>query len=624
MSTAPAGRVSRLGRGVRTIRFRILAALLLALLSMLVAQAYQIGEQQRVSESLALVSDGYQPLLKIVARLEQARQRVDKDVERLVANKSRPSSGAASPTALYTDELASSLARGREHAQHARTLARTPEEAAFLAKIDGQLATIDGLFQEWQQDSTMFVAMAEAGAVEEARAEALIRKGTALGDEIGKLGRDVDSRIAHLMRSTELAQRRATRISALITAVAAMFSTGLMVAVLYALRPIGRLTTEVQRLAGGDYGGRVEVRGADEVAILAAEFNAMARALQLRDRTLVERAEQLDRLSRYLGSVLDRMEDGLLVVEDGRVALTNPAAARTWGAADGALPPEPLRHALATQGFHVLERPDGTIHEVRVAPFGDGGALLVSVDVTETTRTRERLARSERLALIGQMLAQVTHEVRNPLNALSLNAELLADELASLDPERRSEAWELLGTVAVEIERLTAVTGHYLQLARRPPATMGAEDVGAIVEDVRRLLDAELRDRGVRFEVRARPLPAQLVDGNQLKQALLNVVRNAVEAGARRIELTVEREGGEVRLRLRDDGPGMSPEEVRQVGEPFYTTKASGTGLGLAITKQILEAHDGAVRVSSAPGQGTTVVLAFPERIAPADLTETR
>ena len=103
----------------------------------------------------------------------------------------------------------------------------------------------------------------------------------------------------------------------------------------------------------------------------------------------------------------------------------------------------------------------------------DQGVLVVVADVTEQARAKERLARSERLALIGQMLAQITHEVRNPLNALSLNAEMLGDELVGLDPDRRTESWEILDVVAGEIERLTAVTGHYLQLARRPPAERG-------------------------------------------------------------------------------------------------------------------------------------------------------
>jgi signal transduction histidine kinase len=260
----------------------------------------------------------------------------------------------------------------------------------------------------------------------------------------------------------------------------------------------------------------------------------------------------------------------------------------------------------------------GLDHEVRAVPFGSAGVIVVVSDVTDQRRALERAARSERLALVGQMLAQITHEVRNPLNAISLNAEMLGDEIDRLDPEQRTEAGLLLGTISSEIERLVAVTAHYLQLARRPRARLVSEDLGELVGDVARLLHAELGQAGVALEVRAEALPAQLVDGNQLRQALLNVVRNAVEAGARRLRIEVGSDEAEVRLALVDDGPGMTTEEVSRAFDPFYSTKATGTGLGLAITRQILEDHDGTVRVDSAPGSGTTVTLAWPRRDAPA------
>jgi signal transduction histidine kinase len=214
------------------------------------------------------------------------------------------------------------------------------------------------------------------------------------------------------------------------------------------------------------------------------------------------------------------------------------------------------------------------------------------------------------------MLAQITHEVRNPLNALSLNAELLADELEAMDPEQQTESWDLLATVSREIGRLTDVTAHYLQLARRPQARLGPEDLGSLVADVKRLLDAELSQRKVRIQIDPNPVPPQLVDGNQVRQALLNVLRNAVESGAHELTLAVVHDDAEIHLVLRDDGPGMTPEEAERAFDPFFSTRASGTGLGLAITKQILEDHDGTVRLTSVPGQGTTVVLAFPDRPA--------
>jgi len=198
------------------------------------------------------------------------------------------------------------------------------------------------------------------------------------------------------------------------------------------------------------------------------------------------------------------------------------------------------------------------------------------------------------------------------LNALSLNTELLSDELLLMDDDKRSEAWEILGIMAKEIGRLTDVTAHYLQLARRPRPELGAIDLPAVVQDVVRLVQPELDQRGVALDLDLDPLQPLVADGNQLRQALLNVMRNAVEAGATSLDVALRRHGAEARLSIRDDGPGMTPEEVERACDPFYSTKSSGTGLGLAITRQILEDQHGTIRIRSEPGQGTEFVLVLP------------
>ena len=597
-------------RRLRSIRFRILAAFVAALLAMTGSQAWQIWQQRGVSRSLTLISDGYQPLTRDINHLKSDRQVIQNDILRLQGDD--PHAGAASKSRIAAGEMEQHLVDARAHSAGARKLSSTDEDGLVLDTIDGWLDGMSAAFRDYQQVSQADDAVAQLPTLQADDKQ--------LDDLLGKLDQRVETRIKRLNQDTLRAQQQAIVGAGGLTAIAFVFATGLIVAILYALDPIARLTTQVQRLAAGDYAGFVEMdaRGGDEIAILAGEFNAMVRALAARDRALVDRAKELDRLSRYLGSVVDSLEDGLVVVEGGRVTLSNPAALRTWGAHVDALPPGALTALLHAPGRHEIPGPDDTLQAIVVTPFGLDGAVLVSVDVTVQTRTRERLARSERLALVGQMLAQITHEVRNPLNALSLNAELLADELAQLDPDHKTEAWDLLAIVSTEIERLTQVTAHYLQLARRPKAVPAPEDLGLLIDDVCRLLAAELEQGGVRLETHCADLSPQLVDGNQIKQALLNVLRNAVEAGAHQLSLSAESGNGEVRLRLVDDGPGMTDDEISKACEPFFSTKATGTGLGLAITKQIVEEHDGTVRIASRPGGGTLVELAFPERRAPA------
>ncbi|MFK7930596.1 MAG: ATP-binding protein [Myxococcota bacterium] len=600
---------SRLGFG--SIRFRIVALFVAAMLALFVALAFLLWQQQRTAGSLEVLTDAYLPLSKVAARLDRDRSRVETDLERLVRDEIRPGTGTASLTAIYTDAFERNLQIGRTYVEKAKPHAPSAQERAVLNKIDVHLGRIDDAARQWEDRSRRFVELSENGQVQEARSLLLDMRATRdeLGTETEQLVRLLDARIAIVTEATEAAEVRGTFVAVTLSLIALAFAIVSVGGIIVAVRPIGRLTQEVQRIAAGQAVGRVEVRGRGEVALLAREFNHMGEALRERDQRLTERAEELRRLSRYLASVLDSLEASLVVVEGTETTLANPAALQTFGANRGDPAPEVL--ASLGSGRHEV-RHAGRLHEVRVSAFGEGGAVIVADDVTEQTATRERLARSERLATVGQMLAQITHEVRNPLNALSLNAELMADELTSLDGDRSTEAWDLLDIISTEIERLTQVTGHYLQLARRPRAQIVDTDIDALVEDVARLVRPELDQNDVHLDVVGPPTGTVPADGNQVRQALLNIVRNAVEAGAKRLELTIERAGPSVVLSVADDGPGMSEEEAERALDPFWSSKATGTGLGLAITKQIVEDHGGSLVVDSTQGKGTTIRLVLP------------
>ena len=217
----------------------------------------------------------------------------------------------------------------------------------------------------------------------------------------------------------------------------------------------------------------------------------------------------------------------------------------------------------------------------------------------------QRLRRSEQLATVGKMAAQITHEVRNPLTSIGLNAELLADEF--LDPS--SEARGIAQAIVKEVDRLTDITEQYLRFARLPEPRFEPHDVRALVRSLLLFLEEELRARGVRIEAELdAPLPPVPVDDNQLRQALLNLIRNAAEAMAdcppeeRRLRLVARRLGegaGRVALDVIDRGPGIPLDRQRQIFEPFFTTKKGGTGLGLALAHEVVARHGGALSVHS-------------------------
>ncbi len=229
----------------------------------------------------------------------------------------------------------------------------------------------------------------------------------------------------------------------------------------------------------------------------------------------------------------------------------------------------------------------------------------------------QRVIRSERLAAIGQIAAQITHEIRNPLSSIGLNAEILEEELAAAGPGA-AQSVEAVRAIQREVDRLTGITEEYLQMARMPKPRLELEDLGALVADDLAFHKESLAQKGVELEVRVEgDVPRVLADENQIRQALRNLVRNATEAmaagGGGRLTVTVcVAKGGEVELRVTDTGPGMSAETQAHIFEPFFTTKEKGTGLGLALTQQIVAEHGGAIAVESAPGQGTSFAVRLP------------
>jgi signal transduction histidine kinase len=233
---------------------------------------------------------------------------------------------------------------------------------------------------------------------------------------------------------------------------------------------------------------------------------------------------------------------------------------------------------------------------------------------------RERqLVRSERLVAVGKMAAMITHEVRNPLSSIGLNTELLEEELAELPPERADEARALCRAIYTEVDRLTAITEEYLQFARLPKPKLQSESLNHIVDDLVRFEREQLALRGVSLESElAGGLPNVLVDDSQVRQALLNLIRNGADAveeigGGSVTVVTSAGEGDQfVEVTVVDDGPGISEELVPKVFDPFFSTKDGGTGLGLALTHQIIQENGGSIRVKSTPGHGARFVVSLP------------
>jgi signal transduction histidine kinase len=216
------------------------------------------------------------------------------------------------------------------------------------------------------------------------------------------------------------------------------------------------------------------------------------------------------------------------------------------------------------------------------------------------------------------MLAQITHEVRNPLNAISLNAELLAEEVED------GESSAMLSVLTSEIRRLEGVTARYLDLARRRspsrrPRIRSTSCARAPNSSARRCVRAS-----VELSVSGTSKGVGELDGEALRRVLRNVVRNAVEAGAHKIHVSVEPRADAVVVSVTDDGPGMDADQLARIFEPFYTTKAKGTGTRSRDQPPGAGGHRGSLVCESVPGHGSTFRVTLPVAWHPVEATGDR
>ena len=406
------------------------------------------------------------------------------------------------------------------------------------------------------------------------------------------------------------------------------------------------------------------------VAFLAVAFLSSHLSYRLRQtgQELERRGLDLRNLQTLHQAIVSNISSGLMTLDlEGRVVSFNEAAERITGFAFASLrdrswqespfagcppmaeffadPSAPLNNAVAEIN---LQRRDG-----RLIPVGfscsplrraDGAAVgLVAIfqDLTERKRIEEQLRRADRLAALGQLAANIAHEVRNPLAAISGAVELLRDEVPATGPTR-----QLLDMLLSEAHRLKFITGQFLDFAKPQSLLFRPCAVRTLVEETLRLLErsSEWHER-TRWTVREEtPNTLVLADADQFRQVVWNLCLNAVQAmpgggtltvtirasapdarmlatppsssagarGASADHPGVRRLAGEpasdewVEIAFQDTGKGITSEELRRVFDPFFTTRPSGTGLGLAIARKILESMSGHIGVESSVGVGTT------------------
>jgi signal transduction histidine kinase len=248
-----------------------------------------------------------------------------------------------------------------------------------------------------------------------------------------------------------------------------------------------------------------------------------------------------------------------------------------------------------------------------------GEVERLNAEVTGTLNrlqaTQQELLVAERMATVGRLSLKVAHEVRNPIAAIELNAEMLQDIVRGRPGPDMDEAIGLVAAIRDQVNTLDALTEEYLAFARFPKPNFEDESINHLLEELAAFVRPVATRQGLTIHVTTDPMvPMMEIDRALLRQAILNLVKNAMEALSRGGALTIEShcDGEAVTIAVSDTGGGITTEVAERLFEPFFTTKPQGTGLGLSITRQIIEEHGGDLAWHNRAGAGATFTIRLP------------
>ena len=389
------------------------------------------------------------------------------------------------------------------------------------------------------------------------------------------------------------------------------------------ITPIERLTAGAKRVASGDFSRKLEVASKDEIGVLTATFNSMARQLQATIREAENERNKLDTLFLH-------MTDGVVAFSrEGSVIQKNPAAEDmlgrpilpedTYEGLFGDLAPLEQILSLEQPGYQEAERTAGSRSlELLLAPFdqesGQGGVMVVIHDVT-TQRRNEEMRR--------EFVANVSHELRTPLTNIRSYAETLVDSAGDIPPAMEKN---FLGVILNESDRMTHIVQDLLTLSRfdsgRSELKLERFSFSAAVRDIYNavLMDAQRHGHTLTLDI-APDIPEMVGDRDRVLQVMMNVVSNAIKYtpdGGGQIAISAGRNPLRVWMEVSDNGIGIPEADRPRIFERFYrvdkarSRESGGTGLGLSIAKEIVDRHEGIIALVDRPGPGTTIRIELP------------
>ena len=391
------------------------------------------------------------------------------------------------------------------------------------------------------------------------------------------------------------------------------------------LAPVAAITAQVERLAAGRDSGNLLIRGRDELSALARKFN------ELSQRVRSDRVQWEDERGRFI-NIFRSIDDAVLLLDpDGILRFSNddaqgrlglPAGGLAQGKSLAALIGEshPLVRVVRTAQAAATELRDVAIEEgrgkdksrllVSIFPLGRdstrAGQLVIVRDLDPVQRLESVVDNSERLARLGGLFSGVAHQIRNPLNAITLELELLSQDARESRPVE-----DHVHAVREEMSRIDLVIEALMRFMR--PGQLKIERVAA--NDLLSEVAKSVHDPLIKVSCELDPAAAFIkADRAILMEALRNIVQNAVDAMPKGGTLTMTSAlvNGYVELSVADTGEGIAPEHLEDIFQLYFTTKADGNGVGLPLALRAVDLHGGTLNIESKPNEGTAVCIRLP------------
>jgi signal transduction histidine kinase len=396
----------------------------------------------------------------------------------------------------------------------------------------------------------------------------------------------------------------------------------------YLMRPLETIAHRVDRMAQGETLEPLRIERRDEWGILSSKLNLLGEQMRGEKAAFVA-------LRDNLGQLFAKLADGLLFFDaQDRLVMASPAVARFLGRSAESLLHRPAAEVFSGDGpldrlladafrtrrsvpreVVALDGAEVRRAVVSVQFAAEQGKPVATLVTLRDAATRERLESqidlTTRLAALGRLTSGVAHEVKNPLNAMVLQIELLKAKLEGRDEPVRPH----LRILSDEIRRLDRVVRTFLDFNRPVEIHPVETDIEALVREVLGLAEPQARQHNVRFVVSSNgPLPPVSLDRDLMKQALLNLVLNGCQAMPAGGTLTVapRAESNRVEIEITDEGVGIPPEARPKIFSLYYTTKSGGTGIGLAMAYRIIQLHNGSIDFTSEVHRGTTFRVSLP------------